>query len=70
MLVAMNVRVRLFAGLRERAGWAQREIDVAERRRRLAGARPRRRAERAALRGQQGVRDPRPARSPTATRSR
>ena len=29
MLVAMTVRVRLFAGLRERAGWAQREIDVA-----------------------------------------
>ncbi len=28
MLVAMTVRVRLFAGLRERAGWAQREIDV------------------------------------------
>ena len=25
----MTVRVRLFAGLRERAGWAQREIDVA-----------------------------------------
>ncbi len=24
----MTVRVRLFAGLRERAGWAQREIDV------------------------------------------
>ena len=24
----MIVRVRLFAGLRERAGWAQREIDV------------------------------------------
>jgi len=29
MLAAMTVRVRLFAGLRERAGWAQREIDVA-----------------------------------------
>jgi MoaE-MoaD fusion protein len=29
MLVEMTVRVRLFAGLRERAGWAQREIDVA-----------------------------------------
>jgi molybdopterin synthase catalytic subunit/molybdopterin converting factor small subunit len=28
MLAAMIVRVRLFAGLRERAGWAQREIDV------------------------------------------
>ncbi len=28
MLVAMIVRVRLFAGLRERAGWAQREIDA------------------------------------------
>jgi MoaE-MoaD fusion protein len=28
MLAAMTVRVRLFAGLRERAGWAQREIDV------------------------------------------
>ncbi|HEX7526934.1 MAG TPA: molybdenum cofactor biosynthesis protein MoaE [Gaiellaceae bacterium] len=25
----MHVRVRLFAGLRERAGWAQREIDAA-----------------------------------------
>ena len=25
----MSVRVRLFAGLRERAGWAQREIDAA-----------------------------------------
>ncbi len=25
----MTVRVRLFAGLRERAGWAQRELDVA-----------------------------------------
>jgi molybdopterin converting factor subunit 1 len=29
MLAAMTVRVRLFAGLRERAGWAQREIDAA-----------------------------------------
>ena len=29
MLATMIVRVRLFAGLRERAGWAQREIDVA-----------------------------------------
>ena len=28
MLASMTVRVRLFAGLRERAGWAQREIDV------------------------------------------
>ena len=28
MLAAMTVRVRLFAGLRERAGWAQREIDA------------------------------------------
>ncbi len=28
MLVTMTVRVRLFAGLRERAGWAQREIEV------------------------------------------
>jgi molybdopterin synthase catalytic subunit len=28
MLAEMIVRVRLFAGLRERAGWAQREIDV------------------------------------------
>jgi molybdopterin synthase catalytic subunit len=28
MLAGMIVRVRLFAGLRERAGWAQREIDV------------------------------------------
>lgn len=29
MLAAMIVRVRLFAGLRERAGWAQREVDAA-----------------------------------------
>ena len=50
----------LFAGLRERAGWAQREIDASTRRRRLAGARPRRRARRPPLRRQQGVRDPRP----------
>jgi len=28
MLGSMIVRVRLFAGLRERAGWAQREVDV------------------------------------------
>jgi molybdopterin synthase catalytic subunit len=28
MLGSMTIRVRLFAGLRERAGWAQREIDV------------------------------------------
>jgi molybdopterin synthase catalytic subunit/molybdopterin converting factor small subunit len=27
--VAVSVRVRLFAGLRERAGWSQREIDAA-----------------------------------------
>ena len=25
----MTVRVRLFAGLRERAGWSEREIDAA-----------------------------------------
>ena len=29
MLAGVNVRVRLFAGLRERAGWSQREIDAA-----------------------------------------
>ena len=54
-LIIVTVRVRLFAGLRERAGWSEREDDVA-RFGRLAGARSRSRAARAPLRGQQGVR--------------
>ena len=60
LLACVKVTVRLFAGLRERAGWSQREIEARPRRRRLARARPRRRAGGPALRRQQGVRAARP----------
>ena len=65
------IRVRLFAGLRERAGWSSRELDGVARvgdvwaALGLGDA-----ARRSALRGQQGVRRRPSASSPTATRWR
>ena len=65
------ITVKLFAGLRERAGESERdvELDAGAASATSGTARARRRARGAPLRGQQGVRRP-DRRSPTATRSR